>query len=122
MATVRTLNVTKRLKGVLQSVVIDVVAMNLAVLAFRSLSTAPIRNMIPTTAVVLDGISMVRIEVSGVTDKDRFCKLLSQEFGVPVYFKSEINERRKKSFDLYKFIAEDMFQRIHGDYFKENIW
>lgn len=65
---------------------------------------------------------MIKIEVSGVTDKDRFYKLLSKEFGVPVYFESEINERRKKIIDLNKFIANDMFQRIHEDYFKENIW
>jgi len=57
MVIVRTLNVTKRLKGVLQSVAIDVAAMSLAVLVFRSLSIDPIRNMIRIIAVVLGGIN-----------------------------------------------------------------
>ena len=66
---------------------------------------------------------MVEIEISGVTDKDWFRKLLSKKFGVPVYFESEVNERREKSSDLNKFIANDMAKRIHGrHYFKENIW
>ena len=57
MVTARTLNVTKRLMVVLQSAVIGVEVWNLASQAFRSLSTAPIRNMILTTVVALDGIN-----------------------------------------------------------------
>lgn len=60
-------------------------------------------------------IEPIKIEVTGVTDKEAFCKLLSQKFDIPVVYEKKGKAMTTNLEWLYENDRENLINMIEGD-------